>query len=64
MKKIYKAPETEVVKIKLVGSVLEETGYINNNGSTAGSASGVPAKEFSFFDEEETSDDIWSKEEE
>lgn len=63
MKKIYKAPETEVVKIKLVGSVLE-TGYINNNASTAGAASGVPAKEFSFFDEEETSDDIWSKEEE
>lgn len=63
MKKIYKAPQTEVVKIKLVGSVLE-TGYINNNGSTAGDPSGVPAKEFSFFDEEETSDDIWSKEEE
>lgn len=63
MKKTYKAPETEVVKIKLVGSVLE-TGNINDNGSTGGDASGVPAKEFSFFDEEETSDDIWSKEEE
>lgn len=63
MKKIYKAPETEVVKIKLVGSVLQEVGF-NDNASTGGAPGGVPAKEFSFFDEEETSDDIWSKEEE
>ena len=63
MKKIYKAPETEVVKIKLVGSVLQEVGF-NDTVSTGGDPSGVPAKEFLFFDEEETSDDIWSKEEE
>ncbi len=63
MKKIYKAPETEVVKLRLLGSVLGPDN-INNNVSTGGDPSGVPAKEFLFFDEEETSDDIWSKEEE
>ncbi len=63
MKKIYKAPETEVVKIKLVGSVLQEVGF-NNNNSMGTLGNYVPARGFSFFDEEETSDDIWSKEEE
>lgn len=63
MKKIYKAPETEVVKIKLVGSVLQEVGF-NDNKSIGTTGGNVPARGFSFFDEEETSDDIWSKEEE
>lgn len=63
MKKIYKAPETEVVKIKLVGSVLQEVVF-NDNNSTGTTGGYVPARGFSFFDEEETSDDIWSKEEE
>lgn len=63
MKKIYKAPETEVVKIKLVGSVLEGGG-VNDNQSMGTTGNYVPARGFSFFDEEETSDDIWSKEEE
>lgn len=63
MKKTYKAPQTEVVRLRLLGSVLE-AGNIKDNASTGGAPGGVPAKEFSFFDEEETSDDIWSKEEE
>ena len=63
MKKIYKAPQTEVVKLRLLGSVLG-TGNINDNQSMGATGGNVPARGFSFFDEEETSDDIWSKEEE
>lgn len=62
MKKTYKAPQTEVVRLRLLGSVLE-AGNINDNASTGGAPGGVPAKEFSFL-EEEPSNDIWSKEEE
>ena len=64
MKKVYKKPSSEVVNVKLIGSILEDPstevgGYSNTTGTG-------DAKESTGFEEEEplpTQPDLWADDE-
>ena len=60
MKKIYKKPETEVVKLRLSDSVLQD---VFDSTSKGGTAEGTPAKEFYFwYDDEADTNPNWEEE--
>lgn len=56
MKRQYLKPDTEIVKVRLKGSVLGDP-YLHDKSVIAG---GMDAKENDFFEDFDTEEDIWS----